>query len=278
MHNGFWFSYHALNSYVKVCYGSAYDIPAEIGCVDISVFGAILLHLRNPLKALESAANLTRETIIVTEPMFLDTNYDLPTMMLAPCLKRSKILDTWWQHTPALLVNFLQILGFTETKVTYHEQIYTPNHAEKTKFFTVVGRRPKCILPESSDSTVYFGLQHTIEVSATECKARPNEPIAVGLFISNTGNAKWLYRNENDFGAVKVGLHLYDSDRNEIERDYFRSTLAEDIHPGQNIDKTISFTLPIKGIYYIGVDLVSEHVCWFANFGSEEKLIRITIE
>ena len=96
--------------------------------------------------------------------------------------------------------------------------------------------------------------------------------------ISNVGNAKWLHKNIDDIGVVKLGMHLYDSNRNLIDLDFVRSLLDEDVSPGQRITKRVSVTLPNKGIYYLGVDLVSELVCWFENMGSELQFVKVTVE
>jgi hypothetical protein len=66
--NGWWFAHDIFGSRARVVYGNIYDVPQEIGPVDIATFGAILLHLRDPFQALHSALRLTRETVIVTEP------------------------------------------------------------------------------------------------------------------------------------------------------------------------------------------------------------------
>jgi hypothetical protein len=65
--NGWWFAHHLFGDRARAVYGNIYDIPREIGPVDIATFGAILVHLRDPFQALRSALRLTRETVIVTE-------------------------------------------------------------------------------------------------------------------------------------------------------------------------------------------------------------------
>lgn len=139
LHNSFWFCHRVLNSKANVCYGNAYEIPREIGDVDISLLGCILLHMRNPLAAIESAAKLTRKTIIITEPAFLDIDYNLPAMTLHPNLDNPNCLESWWQLTPRLVGNFLQILGFSEISVTNHIQIGI--NQQPYRLFTVVGNR-----------------------------------------------------------------------------------------------------------------------------------------
>jgi hypothetical protein len=65
--NGWWFAHRLFGSRAKVVYGNIYEIPEEIGHVDIATFGSILLHLRDPFQALHSALRLTREVVVVTE-------------------------------------------------------------------------------------------------------------------------------------------------------------------------------------------------------------------
>jgi hypothetical protein len=67
INDGFWLIHAAMKSKAKVVYGSVYEIPLEIGTVDIATFGSILLHVRDPFQALYKASLLTRERIIVTE-------------------------------------------------------------------------------------------------------------------------------------------------------------------------------------------------------------------
>jgi SAM-dependent methyltransferase len=67
LNNGFWLVHGAHESAAKVVYGTIYDVPAEIGEVDVATFGCILLHVRDPYRALASAARLVRDTIIVTD-------------------------------------------------------------------------------------------------------------------------------------------------------------------------------------------------------------------
>jgi hypothetical protein len=273
MRNGFWFCHHALRSSVKVCYGNAYDIPQKIGDVDIAFFGAILLHMRDPLTAVESASRLAREAVIITEPMFHPTNDDLPTMMFLPSIRQPRNLDTFWQHTPVLMGNFLEILGFTETKVNYHDQIYNDLGGTEIKFFTVVGRRPsQCNFEDD------LGLKYVLDIPLAEYQTKMNGPIDIEMTISNVGRAKWLHKGVQESGVVKLGMHLYDANMKIINLDFFRSTFDEDVSPGQKIMKRVSVTLPNKGVYYLEVDLVSEHICWFENMGNRPVLLKVVVE
>ena len=67
LNNAFWFAHRALGSRSKMVYGDVYSVPNEIGAVDVVTFGSILLHLRDPFLALETAVRLAKETVIVTD-------------------------------------------------------------------------------------------------------------------------------------------------------------------------------------------------------------------
>jgi Methyltransferase domain len=136
INDAFWLCHTAMKSKAKVVYGSVYDIPLEIGPVDIAIFGSILLHVRDPFQALYRTSLLTREQIIVTElkpPRRWQT-----AMYFQPDAKKMLPKETWWWLPPKLIVAFLGVLGFEETTVTYHKQMRL---LRKTNMYTVVGRR-----------------------------------------------------------------------------------------------------------------------------------------
>jgi hypothetical protein len=141
INNGFWFGHKALRSKVKMCYGNIYNIPEALGPVDISIFGAILLHMRNPLNALEQAAKITRETIIVTDLLPPAINNNQPVSMLIPSPDPPLAVDAWWLHSPALIAQFLRILGYTAVKTNCHIQIHDELNRRPEHFFTVVGTK-----------------------------------------------------------------------------------------------------------------------------------------
>ena len=68
-HDAWWYLHRTLGSSATFVQGNIYDMPADLGTFDITVVGAILLHLREPWGALSQAARRTTETMIVTEPL-----------------------------------------------------------------------------------------------------------------------------------------------------------------------------------------------------------------
>jgi len=148
--NGFWFAYRAFQSRAKVLHGTAYAIPETIGPVDVAVFAAILLHLRDPFLALQNALRLTRETVIVTEALEDSRTARLlrklsrrhertDRLIFVPNAATGEPPATWWLLRPGVVMRFLAVLGFEKTDVTYHLQ--KQEGGKNVPFFTVVGRR-----------------------------------------------------------------------------------------------------------------------------------------
>lgn len=147
LNNGWWLAHRVFGSQARVVYGTAYDIPVEIGTVDAALYGAILLHLRDPFLALYNGLRLARETAIVTEivnnrrpPVESGgTPPDgRPSMEFLPDWTLGAPLDTWWFLTPEIVQAYIGVLGFGDTEVSFHTQKAGGNDHE---FFTVVGRR-----------------------------------------------------------------------------------------------------------------------------------------
>ena len=144
INNGYWFAHRAFRSKAKVAYGTVYDIPAEIGTVDICTFCSVLAHLRDPFLALSNGARLTRETILVTDVMVPQWNalppqlQTLPLAQFIPNFRAGRPLDSWWFLKPETVVAFLGVLGFGESAVTFHSH---PSYEGERQLFSVVARR-----------------------------------------------------------------------------------------------------------------------------------------
>lgn len=145
INNAFWFAHHAYKSKVRMVYGSVYEIPSEIGVVDISVLGSVLLHVRDPFLALENALKLTRETVIITD-VPAPNNDGEPSMYFLPDFTRGEPWEMWWALSPELIQRFIGVLGFESSEIKFHEQTYQrcdPERHDRVRLYTVVGRRTK---------------------------------------------------------------------------------------------------------------------------------------
>ena len=145
LNNSWWLAHRAFESSAKVVYGTVYELPDEIGRVEVATFGNVLRHFRDPFLALERALRLTTETVIVTENPSL--RYSLPqmaasllkpTMAFLPNFERMQPRESWWHLTPAVIKQMIGVLGFEDATVRYHVQRFA---GKRKPLFTVVGRR-----------------------------------------------------------------------------------------------------------------------------------------
>lgn len=134
--NGFWFAHRAHASRARVVYSDIYELPDDLGRFDVAVLGLILLHLRDPLTALERCARHA-DTIIVTELLRPVSDPDLPTAQLIPTAE-NRVWDTWWSFTPRFIVEYLRVLGFNHVVSTMHA---ASCNGRAHPLFTVVASR-----------------------------------------------------------------------------------------------------------------------------------------
>ena len=148
INNSFWFCHAALQSKVKMVYGTVYDVPQTIGPVDVAFFGSILLHLRDPFFALQNALRLTRDTVIISEPTLMRPYNPLrlapylvgPYAKFLPRFRKNQPDDSWWLLTPKLVQQMIGVLGFENSRVMYHYQMMG---GRKYFFYTIVGQRTR---------------------------------------------------------------------------------------------------------------------------------------
>ena len=152
LNNAYWFAHRAFNSNARLVHSDVYSVPREVGPVDVTVFGAILLHISNPFLALARNLDLTRETAVVTEALgllrlpkplrqfrsLLPHQLRRPIMRFFPDWEAGTGEDGWWRLTPEVVQAFLGVLGFEESEVSTHFQLHK---GSRKRLFTVVGHR-----------------------------------------------------------------------------------------------------------------------------------------
>ena len=143
LNNGFWYVHEQLGSKARLVHGTAYTVPSEIGRFDVVTLCGILLHLRDPMGALENAVNFTDRAIIIADlvPHFIsETLQKLPLAYFMPDrTRRTKHGGwTWWHLSPEVYLRYLDLKGFkiiSNTTRSY-KQVSRPE-----KCFTIVAER-----------------------------------------------------------------------------------------------------------------------------------------
>ncbi|WP_322516468.1 hypothetical protein SR870_02470 [Rhodopseudomonas palustris] len=142
LRNSFLLSRRLLGSQVELWLGDVMQDPIPVERADAALFGAILLHLNNPLAALLNVAQHVSDAIIITETdegMSLDLDAP-PALYFRPDLSSRTNPGTWSIITPAWLRAVLQIAGFTKFSVkTFTAKHNDGNHA--APMYCFVARR-----------------------------------------------------------------------------------------------------------------------------------------
>lgn len=140
LRNGYWFAHRHLGSNAKAFYGDVYDLPAWLGTFDVVFLGMILGHLRDPFRALESAARRCAETIVVCNQV-PDDGRGEPFASFMPTLE-NRVPDAWWALSLPCLQNMLAVLGFEVARtVRSKAQCVLPGRVRKEACTAIVAKR-----------------------------------------------------------------------------------------------------------------------------------------
>ena len=106
----YWLAHREFNSSAQAYYGSIYALPAELGQFDIVMVGQILVHLTDGVRALTSAANRCKDTLIVAEGMLQD---DLPMAHFLACAENPDNNFSIWHYSVGFYRQLMACLGFS---------------------------------------------------------------------------------------------------------------------------------------------------------------------
>jgi O-methyltransferase len=181
VNNSWWVQHELRKSSARIAYGDIYNLPADLGQYDISTFGAILLHLRDPFRALQQAAARTTEAIVVTELFHRGLeDEDDPVMRWGVKDWERGPSQIWWYFSPGSVTRMLWRLGFGRTAVIRHQQGYhaadqraqeEEDDAQAYELFTVVATRSahQMSLPHKAP-TFTHRVRHKLERMARASK------------------------------------------------------------------------------------------------------------
>ena len=133
----------ALGPRPRIAYGDIYHVPDDLGRFDVSFFGCILLHLRDPLGALQQAAEHTDTAIVVTDNVYAGLeDPEVPVARFAMDHEPGPSVR-WWDLSPGAVTRMLWRLGFDRTRLVHHTQRFmVPDPPADIQLFTVVAERP----------------------------------------------------------------------------------------------------------------------------------------
>lgn len=163
--------------------------------------------------------------------------------------------------------DYFQKFGLTSGQINFQKSNIENHHLNLTLFSLVKGFDDRKI----SKSRV--GL--LAEISMISISLHTNSSLRAVFLIKNTSNSTWL-KSGNDLGCVNLGVHLFAANGVLLDLDYFRYPfLLQDLNPNNSVQFECIIPLPNDiSTFTLDFDLVSEHVCWFANNGSKSCHVR----
>jgi len=145
INNSWWFSHAQRKSRARCIYRSIYDLGPDVGSFDVVTLCSVLLHLRDPIRAIELACTRSRSEIVITdvsERQFVGAKSHLWNELCLHFIPRAEhrgAIDAWYYLPSALVAEVVKIFGFPNVSVTQHKQRFMDGH--DWQFYTVVGRR-----------------------------------------------------------------------------------------------------------------------------------------
>jgi SAM-dependent methyltransferase len=128
--------------------------------------------------------------------------------------------------------------------------------------------------PLVRDSRGHTGLAHSLALDRPDYAVSARNRVVVSAHLRNTGEARWLNQNNEIFGIVRLGTHLYAADGRLMAIDFTRHDLPRPVAPGEDLSMTVEIELPGAGEFELVFDLVAEGVSWFENLGSTPVRVR----
>jgi len=158
VNNSWWLQHRDRASSARIAYGDIYNLPADLGMFDVSVFGSILLHLRDPFRALQQAAIHTEQTMVVTDHLHVGLeDPDDPLAQWGMDSESPGPSHSWWCLSPGAVTRMLWRLGFGRTQVSQYviKRDFGMGPQDFPHFTVVAERRahhPEPPVPEASVS------------------------------------------------------------------------------------------------------------------------------
>lgn len=138
---GFRYCRDRLGSKLTLRGGTAYDIAAGLGAFDVITFASVLLHLRDPMGALQRAAGRAK-TIIICDRYWPLLDNTRPDAQFAPRLGEELSWGgwTWWYVSPKAYEAMLRLCGFTSFRMTVSGHLHIPSR-DRIPLYTLIASR-----------------------------------------------------------------------------------------------------------------------------------------
>jgi hypothetical protein len=107
----------------------------------------------------------------------------------------------------------------------------------------------------------------------------PGALIRASLRIENVGRSVWLVGPAELKGAVMPGVKVVDARGEVIFESHGAPPLPRAMLPRESADLLFEVSAPRSpGTYWLKIDLVAQHVCWFEQVGSRPLVLPLRVQ
>jgi len=252
---------------------SVYDLdPITMGQFDLTLALGLIYHCKHLVLALEKLFAITRETLVLetavypraAAPRSFAHNVGGMGRTLHPLAyventsEAKEAIYNWFLPGVDTLSAMLKNVGFDQVEV------FPGINDERA----ILRCRKHAPYPDSRSISY---LSSRLVILAAPTQANAGEVLHFRIGAENTGYAIWLRGKEaGDEGAVHLAAHVLRDDEEPIAWYHAGAFLPHDVAPGESAEIEIAVRAPnAAGNYILVFDLVSEHLAWFEDLGSE---------
>jgi len=262
---------------------SVYDLdPHAIGQFDVTLALGLLYHCKHLVLALEKLFIVTRELLIletaIYPPKKTPSSFTYEVGGLRPLLHPLAYVENAPDAKEAIYNWFLpgvEALGALLRNIGFDAVEVLPLTQDDRAIFACRKLQP---YPDSNMIS-YLATRLTLIDGPSRC--RPSEELRFRIRAENTGYARWLRGSDagTDKGSVHLVAHVLTTDEEPLMWYHAGAFLPADVSPGKAGEMEIVFTAPPSpGQYLLAFDMVSEHLAWFEDLGSEVLKLELIVE
>src|SRR5687767_9256301 len=264
---------------------SVYDLdPRELGQFDVTLALGLVYHCKHLVLALEKLFAVTRELLVLETAIYPPEhspgsfNYEVGGLrpLLHPLAyvenpgEAKEAIYNWFLPGVEALTALLRNVGFDEVEVF-------PATQDDRAIFAC---RKHSAYPDSRWIS-YLAAKLSLEKAPATCEAG-SKGVEFLVRAENTGLARWLRGDDTGTqeGSVHLIAHLYGAEGDEPVSWYHAGGyLPHDVAPGESAVIEMRMDAPAEpGRYRLEFDMVSEHLAWFEDLGSEVVRHELTAE
>jgi len=262
---------------------SVYDLdPFAMGQFDVTLALGLIYHCKHLVLALEKLFLITRRLLVLETAIYppekapesfeYEEGGERPTLHpLAYVENRPEAKEAvynWFLPSTAALSALLKNVGFDEIELF-------PTANPDRAVIACTKHQP---FPDSR-SISYLGSKLSIVDGPSHSKRE--DELRFRLRAHNAGYARWLRGSDagSEKGDVHLVAHVLDQQNNPVSWYAAGAFLPHDVEPNETVELEIVLQAPASpGQYVIQFDMVSEHLAWFEDLGSEVVTHQLTVE